>query len=142
MIQECVFRVKWRSTASSPDGVLRCPRRTCRAHSAKPNRLQRASITIGRLLNAYLRSLPDDDPAQEAALPPICDCTPNELRESMTRLLNDHTAPPGLARWALRLLADLTPLLNWKIVLAHARFPEPTLGNQRVMSADRGFGTV
>ena len=50
----------------------------CRRLTGLP--VKRASITIGRLLNAYLRSLPDDDPTQEAPLPPICDCTPDQLR--------------------------------------------------------------
>ncbi len=84
-------------------------------------------ITIGRLLNAYLRSLPDDDPTQEAALPPICDCTPNQLRESMTLLLKSHPAPPSPAQWATQLLGELAPLLDWNLVLAHARFPDPTV---------------
>lgn len=44
------------------------------------------------------------------------------------RLLNAHSqaTQPGPARWALHLLADLAPLLDWKITLANARFPDPT----------------
>ena len=83
-------------------------------------------ITIGRLLNAYLRSLPDDDLTHEAALPPISDCTPNQLQDSMTLLLKSHPTPLDPARWATHLLTEMAPLLDWNMVLAHARFPKPT----------------
>ena len=82
---------------------------------------------IGRLLNAYLHSLPDVDSTLRAVLPPLRDCTPNQLQESITLLLNRHRTPPGLARWATHLLTNLAPLLDWNLVLAHACFADPTV---------------
>ena len=90
-------------------------------------RLKRASITIGRLLNAYLHSLPDVDPTLRAVLPPLRDCTPRQLQENMALLLNRHPPRPGPARWVTHLLTNLTPLLDWNLVLAYARFPDPTV---------------
>lgn len=69
--------------------------------------------------------------------PPVAvdDSGPPRIRhgESLTRLLIDRaqTTPPGVARWALGLLAELAPLLDWRIVLAYARVPDPMTGATR-----------
>jgi hypothetical protein len=103
----------------------------CRRLTGLP--VKRASITIGRLLDAYLRSLSDDERPQEAALPPISGCTPIQLRESMPLLLKSRPAPPGAGRWAIDLLTELVPLLDWTLVLAHARFSRTRTGCDKVL---------
>ncbi len=76
-----------------------------------------------------------------AGLLPLRDCTPGQLRECMEVLIRRHPDLRGTAGWALHLLGELTAVLDWKIVLAHARFPDPTLADHAA-GREPGPGTL
>ena len=97
----------------------------CRRLTGLP--VKRASICVGRLLNVYLGSRLGVDSVLRAGLLPLRDCTPGQLRECTEVLIKRHPDLRATAGWALHLLGELTAVLDWKIVLAHVRFPDPTL---------------
>ena len=89
--------------------------------------VKKASISIGRLLNYHWHSLLEVDPMLRAALLPICDCTPRRLQQCMTLMLKRYPDPRGTMRWAMHLLGQLAPVLDWEVVLAYGRFADPAV---------------
>ncbi len=103
--------------------------------------VKKASISIGRLLNYHWHSLLEVDPMLRAALLPICDCTPRRLQQCMTLMLKRYPDPRGTMRWAMHLLGQLAPVLDWEVVLAYARFADPAVAEHTLTQASRPDGS-
>ncbi len=89
--------------------------------------VREASISVGRYLNIYWHSLLEVDSLLRAALLPIRECTPKRLEHCMTVLVRRYPDPRGMHRWVNRLMRKLVPILDWRVVLAYARFADPAI---------------
>lgn len=96
--------------------------------------VRQASISVGKYLNIYWHSLLEIDPLLRAALLPIKNCTPNRLKQCMDALIQRYPDPRGMHRWVNLLMRQLVPVLDWKIVLAYARFNDPAIAEQAIQS--------
>ncbi|MCH8824782.1 MAG: hypothetical protein IH984_14890 [Planctomycetes bacterium] len=96
--------------------------------------VRQASISVGKYLNIYWHSLLEIDPLLRAALLPIKNCTPNRLKQCMAALIQRYPDPRGMHRWVNLLMRQLVPVLDWKIVLAYARFNDPAIAEQAIKS--------
>ncbi len=94
--------------------------------------VRNASISVGKYLNIYWHSLLEIDPLLRAALLPIKECTPSRLKQCMAELVQRYPDPRGMHRWINLLMRQLVPLLDWKIVLAYARFNDPAIAEQAI----------
>ena len=94
--------------------------------------VRQASISVGKYLNIYWHSLLEIDPLLRAALLPIKNCTPNRLKQCMAALIQRYPDPRGMHRWVNLLMRQLVPVLDWKIVLAYARFNDPAIAEQAI----------
>ena len=92
--------------------------------------VREASISVGRYLNIYWHSLLEVDSLLRAALLPIKDCTPKRLEQCMTELVRRYPDPRGIHRWVNRLMRKLVPLLDWRVVLAYARYADPAVAEE------------
>ena len=92
--------------------------------------IRETSISVGKYLNRYWHSILEVDPLLRAALLPIKDCTPKRLEQCMTELVRRYPDPRGIHRWVNRLMRKLVPLLDWRVVLAYARFTDPAIAEQ------------
>ena len=97
-------------------------------------RVRETSISVGKYLNIYWHSLLEIDPLLRAALLPIKNCTPSCLKQCMTALIQRYPDPRGMHRWVNLLMRQLVPVLDWKIVLAYARFNDPAIAEQAIQS--------
>ena len=95
-------------------------------------RVRETSISVGKYLNIYWHSLLEIDPLLRAALLPIKECTPNRLKQCMAELIQRYPDPRGMHRWINLLMRQLVPVLDWKIVLAYARFNDPAIAEQAI----------
>ena len=89
--------------------------------------VREASISVGKYLNRYWHSILEVDSLLRAALLPIREGTPKRLQHCMTVLVRRYPDPRGMHRWVNRLMRKLVPLLDWKVVLAYARFVDPAI---------------
>lgn len=89
-----------------------------------------ASISVGKYLNRYWHSILEVDSLLRAALLPIKDCTPKRLEQCMRVLVRRYPDPRGIHRWVNRLMRKLVPLLDWRVVLAYARYADPAIAEQ------------
>ena len=96
--------------------------------------VRQASISVGKYLNIYWHSLLEIDPLLRAALLPIKNCSPNRLKQCMAALIQRYPDPRGMHRWVNLLMRQLVPVLDWKIVLAYARFNDPAIAEQAIRS--------
>ncbi|MCH8823373.1 MAG: hypothetical protein IH984_07680 [Planctomycetes bacterium] len=96
--------------------------------------VRQASISIGKYLNIYWHSLLEIDPLLRAALLPIKNCTPDRLKQCMAALIQRYPDPRGMHRWVNLLMRQLVPVLDWKIVLAYARFNDPAIAEEAIRS--------
>ena len=104
--------------------------------------LREASISVGRYLNIYWHSILEVDSLLRAALLPIRECTPKRLQHCMTVLVRRYPDPRGMHRWVNRLMRKLVPILDWRVVLAYARFADPAIAEQALASPAPGtFGS-
>ena len=94
--------------------------------------IQETSISVGKYLNIYWHSILEVDPLLRAALLPIKNCTPNRLKQCMDALIQRYPDPRGMHRWVNLLMRQLVPVLDWKIVLAYARFNDPAIAEQAI----------
>ena len=92
--------------------------------------VRETSISVGKYLNRYWHSILEVDSLLRAALLPIKDCTPKRLEHCMTVLVRRYPDPRGIHRWVNRLMRKLVPLLDWRVVLAYARFNDPAVAEQ------------
>ena len=92
--------------------------------------VRETSISVGKYLNRYWHSILEVDPLLRAALLPIKDCTPKRLEQCMTELVRRYPDPRGIHRWVNRLMRKLVPLLDWRVVLAYARFTDPAVAEE------------
>ncbi len=92
--------------------------------------VREASISVGKYLNRYWHSILEVDSLLRAALLPIKECTPKRLQHCMTVLARRYPDPRGMHRWVNRLMRQLVPMLDWKVVLAYARFADPAIAEQ------------
>ena len=92
--------------------------------------VREASISVGKYLNRYWHSILEVDSLLRAALLPIKECTPKRLQHCMTVLVRRYPDPRGMSRWVNRLMRKLVPLLDWRVVLAYARFADPAIAEQ------------
>ncbi|MCH8823214.1 MAG: hypothetical protein IH984_06855 [Planctomycetes bacterium] len=96
--------------------------------------IQETSISVGKYLNIYWHSILEVDPLLRAALLPIKSCTPDRLKQCMNALIQRYPDPRGMHRWMKRHMRQLVPLLDWKIVLAYARFNDPAIAEEAIKS--------
>ncbi len=96
--------------------------------------VRQTSISIGKYLNIYWHSLLEIDSLLRAALLPIKNCTPDRLKQCMAALIQRYPDPRGMHRWINLLMRQLVPVLDWKIVLAYARFNDPAIAEQAIRS--------
>lgn len=101
--------------------------------------VREASISVGRYLKVHWNSLLAVDSLLRAALLPIRECTPKRLQHCMTVLVRRYPDPRGMSRWVNRLMRKLAPILDWRVVLAYARFADPAIAEQSL--APRAPGT-
>ena len=101
--------------------------------------VREASISVGKYLNRYWHSILEVDSLLRAALLPIRECTPKRLQHCMTVLVRRYPDPRGMHRWVNRLMRQLVPILDWRVVLAYARFADPAIAEQSL--APRTPGT-
>ena len=94
--------------------------------------VRQASISVGKYLNIYWHTILEIDPLLRAALLPIKNCTPNRLKQCMSALIQRYPDPRGMHRWVNLLMRQLVPILDWKIVLAYARFNDPAIAEQAI----------
>ena len=92
--------------------------------------VREASVSVGRYLNIYWNSLLQVDSLLRAALLPIKECTPKRLQHCMTVLVRRYPDPRGIHLWVNRLMGQLVPILDWRVVLAYARFADPAIAEQ------------
>ena len=92
--------------------------------------VREASISVGRYLKVHWNSLLEVDSLLRAALLPIRQCTPKRLQHCMTVLVRRYPDPRGMHRWVNRLMGQLVPILDWKVVLAYARYADPAIAEQ------------
>ena len=92
--------------------------------------VREASISVGKYLNRYWHSILEVDSLLRAALLPIRQCTPKRLQHCMTVLVRRYPDPRGIHRWVNRLMGQLVPILDWRVVLAYARFADPAIAEQ------------
>ena len=92
--------------------------------------VREASISVGKYLNRYWHSILEVDSLLRAALLPIKECTPKRLQHCMTVLVRRYPDPRGMSRWVNRLMRKLVPILDWRVVLAYARFTDPAVAEQ------------
>ena len=92
--------------------------------------VREASISVGKYLNRYWHSILEVDSLLRAALLPIKDCTPKRLEHCMTVLVRRYPDPRGIHLWVNRLTRKLVPILDWRVVLAYARFNDPAIAEQ------------
>ena len=92
--------------------------------------VREASISVGKYLNRYWHSILEVDSLLRAALLPIKECTPKRLEHCMTVLVRRYPDPRGIHRWVNRLMRKLVPILDWRVVLAYARFADPAIAEQ------------
>ncbi len=92
--------------------------------------VRETSISVGKYLNRYWHSLLEVDSLLRAALLPIRECTPKRLQHCMTVLVRRYPDPRGMCRWVNRLMRKLVPILDWRVVLAYARFADPAIAEQ------------
>ena len=95
-------------------------------------RVRETSISVGKYLNINWHSLLEVDPLLRAALLPIKECTPKRLKQCMAELIQRYPDPRGMHRWINLLMRQLVPVLDWKIVLAYARFNDPAIAEQAI----------
>ena len=93
-----------------------------------------ASISVGKYLNRYWHSILEVDSLLRAALLPIKECTPKSLEHCMTVLVRRYPDPSGIQRWVNRLMRKLVPILDWRVMLAYARFADPAIAEQALQS--------
>ncbi len=93
-----------------------------------------ASISVGRYLKVHWNSLLEVDSLLRAALLPIRECTPKRLQHCMLVLVRRYPDPRGMSRWVNRLMRKLVPILDWRVVLAYARFADPAIAEQALQS--------
>ncbi len=96
--------------------------------------VREASISVGKYLNRYWHSILEVDSLLRAALLPIKDCTPKRLEHCMTVMVRRYPDPRGIHRWVNRLMRKLVPILDWRVVLAYARFADPAIAEQALQS--------
>ncbi len=89
--------------------------------------VREASISVGKYLNRYWHSILEVDSLLRAALLPIKECTPKRLQHCMTIMVRRYPDPRGIHRWINRLMRKLVPILDWRVVLAYARFADPAI---------------
>ena len=116
------------ATARSQDNEALCQQLTGLS-------VREASISVGRYLNIYWHSLLEVDSLLRAALLPIRECTPKRLQHCMTVLVRRYPDPRGMHRWVNRLMRQLVPILDWRVVLAYARFSDPAIAEQSLTPA-------
>ena len=92
--------------------------------------VREASISVGKYLNRYWHSILEVDSLLRAALLPIKDCTPKRLEHCMTIMVRRYPDPRGIHRWVNRLMRKLVPILDWRVVLAYARYKDPAIAEQ------------
>ena len=92
--------------------------------------VRETSISVGKYLNVYWHSILEVDSLLRAALLPIRECTPKRLQHCMTVLVRRYPDPRGMHRWVNRLMRKLVPILDWRVVLAYARFSDPAMAEQ------------
>ena len=92
--------------------------------------VREASISVGKYLNRYWHSILEVDSLLRAALLPIKECTPKRLQHCMTVLVRRYPDPRGIHRWVNRLMRKLVPILDWRVVLAYARFTDLAVAEQ------------
>ncbi len=92
--------------------------------------VRETSISVGRYLNVHWHSILEVDSLLRAALLPIRECTPKRLQHCMTVLVRRYPDPRGMSRWVNRLMRKLVPILDWRVVLAYARFADPVIAEQ------------
>ena len=97
--------------------------------------VREASVSVGRYLKVHWNSLLEVDSLLRAALLPIRECTPKRLQHCMTVLVRRYPDPRGMHRWVNRLMRQLVPILDWKVVLAYARFSDPAIAEQSLAPA-------
>ncbi len=103
--------------------------------------VRETSVSVGRYLNVYWHSILEVDSLLRAALLPIRECTPKRLQHCMTVLVRRYPDPRGNLRWVNRLMGKLVPMLDWKVVLAYARFADPAIAEQSLTPAPGTFGS-
>ena len=96
--------------------------------------VREASISVGKYLNRYWHSILEVDSLLRAALLPIKECTPKRLQHCMLVLVRRYPDPRGMHRWVNRLMRKLVPILDWRVVLAYARFADPAVAEQALQS--------
>ncbi|MCH8824807.1 MAG: hypothetical protein IH984_15015 [Planctomycetes bacterium] len=99
--------------------------------------VRQASISVGKYLNIYWHSIFEVDPLLRAALLPIKSCTPDRLKQCMAALIQRYPDPRCMHRWVNLLMRQLVPVLDWKIVLAYARFNDPAIAEQAISPLPR-----
>ena len=101
--------------------------------------VRETSISVGKYLNIYWHSLLEVDSLLRAALLPIRECTPKRLQHCMTVLVRRYPDPRGMHRWVNRLMRQLVPILDWRVVLAYARFSDPAIAEQALSPSPGSF---
>ncbi len=96
--------------------------------------VREASISVGKYLNRYWHSILEADSLLRAALLPIKDCSPKRLEHCMSIMVRRYPDPRGMSRWVNRLMRKLVPILDWRVVLAYARFADPAIAEQALQS--------
>ncbi len=96
--------------------------------------VREASVSVGRYLKVHWNSLLQVDSLLRAALLPIRQCTPKRLQHCMTVVVCRYPDPRGIHRWVNRLMRQLVPILDWRVVLAYARFADPAIAEQSLGS--------
>lgn len=89
--------------------------------------VRETSISVGKYLNRYWHSILEVDSLLRAALLPIKECTPKRLQHCMLVMVRRYPDPRGIHRWVNRLMRKLVPILDWRVVLAYARFTDPAV---------------
>ena len=103
--------------------------------------VREASISVGKYLNRYWHSILEVDSLLRAALLPIKECTPKRLQHCMTVLVRRYPDPRGMSRWVNRLMRKLVPILDWRVVLAYARFADPAIAEQALSPTPGTLGS-
>ena len=121
------------------DATARCQESEAICQELTGLTVREASISVGRYLKVHWNSLLEVDSLLRAALLPIRECTPKRLQHCMTVLVRRYPDPRGMHRWVNRLMRQLVPILDWRVVLAYARFADPAIAEQSL--APRTPGT-
>ena len=103
--------------------------------------VRETSISVGRYLKVHWNSLLAVDSLLRAALLPIRECTPKRLQHCMLVLVRRYPDPRGMSRWVNRLMRKLVPILDWRVVLAYARFADPAIAEQALSPTPGTLGS-